>query len=66
MNKGLKIFLIIVSICAAAVFTGPWIFRILGHVCDFISIFFDWLKIGCNFLSNVFILFGWQGGILKW
>lgn len=53
----MKTILIILIVVAIAVFTGTWLFDILGWLADFAGE-------GFYFLSDVFNLFGWNNGIL--
>ena len=55
--KSLKAILIILIVVAIAVFTGTWLFDILGWLANFAGE-------GFYFLSDIFNLFGWNNGIL--
>ena len=53
----MKSILIVLAIVVVALFTGTWIFGGLEFV-------FNELATVCNFLENIFNLFGWNSGIL--
>ena len=52
----MKSILIILAIVVVALFTGTWIFGGLEWL-------FNGLATGCNFLEQIFNLFGWNKGI---
>ena len=53
----MKAILIILAVVVVALFTGTWIFGGLEWI-------FNALAKSCNFLEEIFNLFGWNSGIL--
>ena len=62
--KQLLIILAIVIVVALVVFTGTWILDILAWVFGLFEKFMGLLASGCQWLSQIFNIFGWNNGLM--